>query len=63
MCNFFQKLAEQFRFLLRFQWRVNKGSSSWPGFVPAIHVFATQQDVDARIRGHDGDALKLKVAT
>ena len=21
--------------------------------VPAIHVFATQQDVDARFRGHD----------
>jgi len=31
-------------------------SSSWPGFVPAIHVFLARiiQDVDARDkRGHD----------
>ena len=23
-------------------------------YVPAIHVFASKKDVDARIRGHDG---------
>jgi hypothetical protein len=26
-------------------------------------VCCSKEDVDARIRGHDGDALKLKVAT
>jgi hypothetical protein len=32
--------------------------SSWPGVVPAIHVFPTRRDVDARHKaGHDALVL------
>jgi hypothetical protein len=32
----------------------SKNGVASPAYVPAIHVFLCGQDVDARIRGHDG---------
>ena len=32
-----------------------EGKTRGLAYVPAIHVFAARQGVDARIRGHDGE--------
>jgi hypothetical protein len=35
-------------------------STSWPGFVPAIHVLLAKKDVDARDkRGHDASLVAM----
>jgi hypothetical protein len=43
----------------------NAYRSSWPGFVPAIHVLASQtdrKDVDARHKaGHDETILAVRI--